>query len=85
MIRPDDVIKHKASMDVAIQVLYTSVDPTTGNTLVNGVWLNQGQTESFVLNYGAEFFIRPEHLQNWLRCKNPKSRFIRNEEWEPLR
>jgi hypothetical protein len=84
MIKPYDVIKHKASMDVAIQVFFTSVDPETGNTLVDGIWLNQGYVETMPINCRAEFFIRPEHLKNWLKCMKPDAILIRNEKWEPL-
>lgn len=84
MIKQGDVIKHKATMDVAVKVFYTSVNPDTGYTLVYGTWINQGQVLTYPLNCSAEFFIKPEHLNNWLKCKNPDSKFIRNEEWNSI-
>jgi len=91
MIKSGDVIKHKASMDVAIQVFYSTVDPETTNILINGVWINQGQVDTFTIRtkrfpigVPAEFFIKPEHLKNWLKCRKPDAQLIRNEEWVPL-
>ena len=91
MIKSGDLIKHKDSLDVAIQVTYSTVDPETSNFLVKGIWINQGQVQSYPITTNqykagvpAEFFIKPEHLENWLRCIRPDSSHVRNEEWKPL-
>lgn len=91
MIKQGDLIKHKASLDCAIQVITSTVDPRTQNILVKGVWINQGQVQTFPIatptypiGIPAEFFIRPGHLKNWLMCIKPDSLHVRKEEWIPL-
>ena len=91
MVNRGDVIKHKAAMDTAIQVMIFTRDPSTSNYIVRGVWINMGQTQSFPIateeypvGIPAEFFIKPEHLSNWLKCTKPKSKFVRKEDWKPI-
>jgi hypothetical protein len=91
MIKSGDIIKHKASMDVAIQVLYASEHPDNGDVEIRGIWLNQGQTKSFIINtrkYPAgvpvDCVIKKHQLSNWFKCARPDSKFIRNEEWKQL-
>lgn len=91
MIKQGEIIKHKNFMDVAIQIMYISTNPETESLEVRGIWINQGQTESFVINtrkypYGVpiELTIKKEDLSNWLKCSKTDIVFIRNEEWKVL-
>jgi len=89
MIKVGDIIKHKAYMDVAIQVLFTSTNPENEEIIIKGVWINQGQIQSYYINayYINEFVertIQKSQLPNWFKCMKPKSKFIRNEEWKQL-
>lgn len=84
MVKQGDVIKHKAAMDVAIQVFRFKQDPNTSNYHVQGYWINQGQVMKYSMGIPAEFYIKPEHLPNWLKCAKPESDKIRDEEWVPL-
>lgn len=85
MIKQGDIIKHKAFMDVAVQIINTTTNPETQDIEVRGIWINQGQVSSFVLNQVTTFIIKKEHLSNWLKCLKPRSSFIRNEEWKQLK
>lgn len=91
MINQGDIIKHKAAMDIAIQIISARTNPETENIEVRGIWINQGQTISYIINtkeypagIPAEFIIKPNHLCNWLKCIKNKSEFYRTEEWKPL-
>jgi len=91
MIKQGDIIKHKAFMDVAIQVMYLSENPENGDIEIRGIWLNQGQTKSFVINtnkYPAGvpviYIIKKHQICNWLKCDKPSSKHIRNEPWSRL-
>jgi hypothetical protein len=92
MIKQGDVIKHVRNIDVAIQVMYTSVNPETKNLWVKGIWLNQGFVKSWVINsrkYPAgipvELDITEEQSSNWLKCSSPFAKCIRYEDWKPLK
>jgi hypothetical protein len=85
MINQGDVIKHKAALDVAIQVMYASTNPMTNDVEISGIWLNQGQVQSYSMNIPVEFIIKEKHVSNWLRCEKPSSKFIRNETWSELK
>ena len=85
MLNKGDVIKHKAAMDVAIQIFRFAQDPNTSNYHVQGWWINQGQTMKYSMGIPAEFYIKPEHLTNWLKCQKPDADKIREEKWEPLK
>jgi hypothetical protein len=84
MIKSGDVIKHKNFTDVAIQVMFVSVHPNTNDIEISGVWINQGQTQTYSINEPAKLQIKEKHLSDWLKCSKPKSTFIRNEEWKEL-
>lgn len=84
MIKQGDIIKHQAFMDVAVQVFFSSTNPKTGDIRIDGVWLNQGQTQSYRINEPANFTIKKNHLCKWYKCLKPESKFLRNEEWEQL-
>lgn len=84
MINQGDIIKHKAALDVAIQIMYTSANPLTGDTDIKGIWINQGQVETYSLNIPVNFTILKKDMSNWLKCMKPQSGFIRNEEWKEL-
>lgn len=89
MIKPGDIIKHKAFLDVAILILFSSEHPETKDLEIKGVWLNQGQKTSYVINSnkyptGIPITLNLSTLQikNWLVCSKPEAKFIRNEEWK---
>jgi hypothetical protein len=84
MIKQGDVIKHQAFMDVAIQIITSNTHPKTGDIEVRGIYLNQGQVETFSINEPAHFIIKKRNLKNWYKCLKPESKFIRNESWEQL-
>ena len=84
MIKVGDIIKHKAYMDVAIQVLLTSTNPANEEIMITGVWINQGQTKTYSINEIVERTIQKSQLSNWFKCIKPESEFIRNEEWKQL-
>lgn len=84
MIKSGDIIKHKNFMDVAVQVLFTTTNPETGNIEISGVWINQGQVKTYSTNQLAYFIVKKEDLSNWSKCLKLDSSFIRNESWEQL-
>jgi hypothetical protein len=84
VIKQGDIIKHKAFMDVAVQVIFASTNPENGEMEVSGIWINQGQLRTYSINEPAKFTIKKHQLDNWMKCLKPKSNFIRNEEWEQL-
>jgi len=91
MIKAGDVIKHSAFMDVAIQIITSSINPHNGDIYINGIWLNQGQQASFIIKtrkypvgVPIEMIIKKDQVQNWTKCLKPNSDFIRQEEWKVL-
>ena len=84
MINQGDIIKHKAFIDVAVQVIFASTNPENGEIKVSGIWINQGQLRTYNINEPAKFIIKKHQIDNWMRCSKSKSSFIRNEKWEQL-
>lgn len=91
MISPGEVIKHKAFMDVAVQIIFALLDPETNNLEVRGIWINRGQSNSFIINskqhpegIPAEFIIKQKHLQNWLKCNKQIGVSFKDAEWKEL-
>ena len=85
MIKQGDVIKHKSFMDVAIQVYFINQHPETQDIEIRGIWLSQGQVESYCSNESAEFTIKAHNLNDWLKCSKPESITLRSEEWKELK
>lgn len=73
-------------MDIAFQVITSSIDPNTQNYLLNGVWLNQGQVAtSMILELGlSDVVIQRRYVNDWLKCEKPNSEHIRNEKWSSI-
>jgi len=84
MIKSGDVIKHEAFLDVAVQVHTVSKNPETGDISITGMWINQGQVRTYVINEPASFSIKEKHIENWSLCEKPTSTFVRNEKWRSL-
>lgn len=90
-MEPGDVIKHKAFIDVCVQVTFIDNDPELEEVIVHGIWFNQGQTESFMINtkqypYGlpCHFSIKRKNLDKWFKCLEPTSKFLREATWETI-
>lgn len=84
MIKPGDIIKHKAFMDISIQVVIANITPNGQDMYIRGIWYNQGQVKSYLMNVHTRLIILKEDLGNWLKSAEPRSEFIRNKEWVEL-
>lgn len=84
MIKSGDIIKHNAFMDIAVQVFFINNNPETEEIEISGVWVNQGQVNTYCINEPAKFTIKKHELSNWMKCLKPKSDLIRIEQWEKL-
>lgn len=78
-------------MDVAVYVGNVKEDVDTGDLSISGIWVNQGQTKTFIigtkaypLGIPAQFTIKSHQIRNWLVSKEPNDDFIRNKEWIQL-
>lgn len=86
-----DVIKHKAFIDVCIQVTFLDNDPEEDEVIIHGIWFNQGQIESYLINteeypFGVPcyFKINRKNLDKWFKCTEPTAKFLREATWESL-
>lgn len=86
-----DVIKHKAFVDVCIQLTFVDNDPEEDSVIIHGIWFNQGQTESFLINtkqypFGIPcyFTLKRKQLNNWFKCMEPTAKFLRKATWESI-
>lgn len=84
MINPGDIIKHKAAKDTAVYIISSLQHPLTQDIEIKGIWINQGFVNTYEINILAEFTIKKEHLNNWLKSLNPNAKCIRYEEWKSL-
>jgi len=83
MLHKGNVIKHRMYKDVAIGI-HKCFD--VGHKLkIKGYWINQAFEESYDMHLGTfKVVILKENLKDWLICKEPTAKCIRNVEWHPI-
>lgn len=87
-IEPGDVIKHKAFIDVCVQVTMVGKNPDTGDLTITGFWFNLGQNQSFQIKTKqypqgivCNFDISKKNLDKWFKCEEPTAKFLREAAW----
>ena len=86
MIYQGDIIKHRAALDTAVQIMSATKHAENGSYEIRGMWLNQGFVDTYAINILAEFTIKKEDLSNWMKCllTLDEIRCIRNANWAQL-